>query len=270
MASLSTDTELTPKLQVFVRKLRGAGLQHLWLDPCSTRRETYRALAIFSDNTQEWYEDSCLSALKQNDDVDLLQELHNFTRKHHLLQSEFKGTVAHAKENPSTLTVEASVGTNSNVLTDEVHFLEGGDIICFSAKMWVPPAQAVLLQRTTFRGAKTFDMEVLDGEKQTCHEVRLVPKSFLKSVETWGVDASMWVFRSPGNPVPTKLLLRAYKDGDDWNTIARALTGEDSSSESESEDEWIPDEGSDSDEDMESESESECEDSDNDPLSCLN
>lgn len=262
MASLSTKP-LSPNLTSFVEVLRRAGtLKHLFLDPCSSSQETYRALAIDGEGNAFWYEGTCLSALKNGDDVDLQVEIDKFASSHNILSTEFAGVVASKVEGTGCV-VEASVGSGSKVMTDRVHFLGTGDVVCFSAKLWVPCAQAVLLQRTTFRGAKTFDLELLNGVKQTSSEIRLVPKKQMPEIEEWGTQAEMWVFRSPGNPVPSKLLLRAYKDGESWEAIARALTGGDSSSDEESEeDEWVPEEGSDSDESM-------CSDEEDDLLACL-
>lgn len=266
MAALSTCTEMTPKLQKFVAALNAeTSLPLLLLDPCSSSRETYRALAVFANGKTLWYEDTCLSLLRQSDDVDLVGEIKKFARSHSILEDVYKGVFANQKILPGNLTVQASVGHNASVVTDEVHFLSQGGVVCFSAKLWIPPAQAVLLQRTTFRGAKTFDMELLNGDTQSCSEIRLVPKIHLEHVEVWGTQANMYVFRSPGNPVPTKLLLSAYRDGENWDTIAKALTGEESSCESDSEEEWIPVDVIDSDET------SSDEESDNeDLLMCLN
>ena len=262
MASLSTKP-LSPKLASFVEVLRCAGtLKHLFLDPCSSSQETYRALAIDGEGNAFWYEDTCLSVLKNGDDVDLRVEIDKFASSHNILGAEFAGVVASKVEGTSCV-VEASVGSGSKVVTDRVYFLGTGDVVCFSANIWVPLAEAVVLQRTTFRGAKTFDVELLNGSNQTSFEIRLVPKEQLQNIEGWGTEAGMWVFRSPGNPVPSKLLLRASKDGESWGNIARALTGEDSSSDEESEaEEWIPSEDSDSDESMYS-------DEEEDLLSCL-
>lgn len=251
MTSLSTKSAVSPKLTSFVQALRSAGtLKYLFLDPCTSSQETYRALAIDANDKAVWYEDTCLSVLKSNDDVDLQLELEKFASSHDILRDEFGG-VATTKIDGTNCIVEASVGNGSKVVTDRVHFLGTGDVVCFSANLWVPPAEAVVLQRTTFRGAKTFDLELLNGSKQSSFEIRLVPKDRLQDIEAWGTEAGTWVFRSPGNPVPSKLLLRAFKDGETWEAIARALTGDDSSSDEESEAEWVPSEGeSDSDESM--------------------
>ena len=261
MASLSTNSvELRPKLGAFVDALRKAGgLKRVFLDPCTSSRETYSALAICGGDKALWYEDTCFSVLKNGDEVDLQAEIEGFVSSHNILSEEFGAVLVPE----GTYVVEASVGNNSQVITDRVHFYGVGDVVCFAAKLWVPCAQAVLLQRTTFRGAKTFDLELLNGDKQTSSEIRLIPKKQMPEIEEWGTQAGMWVFRSPGNPVPSKLLLRAYKDGEVWESIARALTGEDSSSDEESEeDEWVPEEGSDSDESMYS-------DEEDDLLACL-
>jgi len=262
MASLTTKPALSSKLSSFVQALQalreGGELERVLLDPCTSSRETYRALAICGGRAL-WYEDTCLSVLKNSDDVDLQVEIEKFASSHEIIAKEFGGVSAVG------CVVEASVGNGSRVITDRVHFLVTGGVVCFSAKLWVPSAEAVVLQRTTFRGAKTFDLELLNGSNQTSFEVRLVPKNRLHDVEAWGTNAGMWVFRSPGNPVPSKLLLRAFKDGETWESIARALTGADSSSDEESEaEEWMPSEGSDSDESMSEEEEEE-----EDLLSCL-
>ena len=138
--------------------------------------------------------------------------------------------------------------------------------------------QALLLQRTFFRGAQTFDMEVLNGDRRTSLEFRLVKNSHLAEVKSWGTDNHMLVFQST-EILTSSLLFRAYRElknenytsAQCWEEIAKAVTGEDSDEEDEDDvamsgdDEWVPEEDEDSDDSIDEDDE----DAEEDLLECL-
>jgi len=266
---------------VFTKHLSNVrpNLSAVYVSPCSASKDTFSACAVVVKDGvhfKSYFEDSCLSGLyRSEEEVDLSAELVKMRNKYSLLYTHFNAQ--NIQDVPGCLTVQTSVmsGRNSAVSVN-AHLLPGGRVLTFGPNKYFGTGHALLLQRTSFRGAKTFDAELLNGDSKTSFELRLINNCHLADLQKWGTENNMVVFRSP-EIVSSNLLFRAYEESivdgntpeETWVVIARALTGEDSDLEDEGEtpddDEWVPSEGgSDSDESMDSEEEDE-----EDLLECL-
>lgn len=243
-------------------------LKHLYISPCSSVKDTFSACALVLESSGEikvyFYENSCLAGVfRREEEVDLAEELQKVREKHSILYTHFGGQ--DVRNIPGAFTVQTSIikGRNSAVATS-AHFLPHGHVVSFSPCHCVHSAQALLLQRTAFRGAKTFDAELLNANANTSFELRLIKNCHLNSLQEWGTGNNMIVFRS-SEIIASSLLFRAYRESVDdgktpeeaWIAIAKALAGEDSDTECEEDggdsDEWMPesdDESSDSDNSM--------------------
>ena len=255
-------------------------LQEVYVSPCTASKDTFSVCAVIGavgNQKAHFFEESCLSGCYRGDvEVDLEEELEKLRKKYSVLYTNFGAR--NVQDIADTVEVQASIMTGRNsAVTASVYFLPKGRVLSFSPNKFFGTAQALLLQRTSFRGAKTFDAELLDGDNTAALELRLVKNCHLTNLQNWGTNNNMVVFRS-SEIVSSKLLLRAYRESvddgktpyDAWVLIARALTGEEDDSENEDgvaseEDEWIPDsDESDSDESMDSDDEYE-----EDLLDCL-
>lgn len=212
-----------------------------------------------------------MSALTSAGDesIDFQRALDNFKKSFESLYDDWHAIDIDSSDVAVKIPTSVQTDRNTAVMVDtyfihqvpQISNIHKPQIITFEPNFIFWGGEAVLLQRTSFRGAKTFDAEILNGEKQTSFEVRLVSNAHLTSLQEWGCNSNMLVFRSPGTPIHSSLLFRAYTAGESWENIARALTGEDGSSE-ESEDsdgDWEPD-GSEGEEDSEDEDMEENED----------
>lgn len=266
--------------QVFTNHLSNVrpNLIGVYVSPCSASKDTFSACAVaVRDGTHftAYLEDSCLSGLyRSEEEVDLSAELVKMRKKYSLLYTQFNAQ--NIQDVPGCLTVQTSImsGRNSAVSVN-AHLLPGGRVLTFGPNKYFGTGQALLLQRTSFRGAKTFDVELLNGDSKTSFELRLINNCHLADLQKWGTDNNMVVFRS-SEIVSSKLLFRAYKESvaegktpeEAWIVIANALTGEESDSDDQNsgDEEWVPSEGdSDSDESMGSEGE----EGEEDLLDCL-
>lgn len=254
-------------------------LSAVYVSPCSASKDTFSVCAVsVKDGVHfsSYFEDSCLSGLyRSEEEVDLTEELKKLRNKYSSLYNHFNAQ--NITDVPGAFTVQASVmrGRNSAVTVD-AHFLPGGRIVTFGPNKYFGTGQALMLQRTSFRGAKTFDAEIMNGDAKVSFELRLINNCHLTDLQKWGSDNGMVVFRSP-EIVSSNLLFRAYHESlnDDisseeaWVVVAKALTGEDSDSDEDAprsdEDEWIPSEGGDSDSDESMDSDEE----EDDLLECL-
>lgn len=264
---------------VFTAVLSNAGpkLKHVYVSPCHASKDTFSVCAVcVKDGVhfKHYFQESCLSGCyRGEEEVDLAEELQKLRQKYSCLYTRFGAQ--NIQDVPGSFTLQVCVpkGRNSAVTVD-AHFLPGGKVITFDPNKYCYTGQALLLQRTSFRGAKTFDAEILNGDAKSSFEMRLIKNCHLADLQKWGSENNRIVFRS-SELVSSNLLFRAYdeslEDGktpeEAWVVIAKALTGEDSEEEDkpESSDEWIPD-GSESDESMDSCDEEEEEE---DLLECL-
>lgn len=251
-------------------------LSAVYVSPCHASKDTFSACAVVVKNgvhSARFFEDSCLSGLYQREEeVDLTAELVKFREKYSCLYTHFDAQNVCDVAGAFTIQVSVMQGRNSAVTVD-AHFLPGGRVVTFGPNKYFGTGQALLLQRTSFRGAKTFDAEILNGDSKVSFEVRLVNNCHLTDLQKWGTNSDMVVFRSP-EIVSSTLLFRAYNESlmdgkspeESWIVVAKALTGEDSDSDApeSDEDEWIPsDESESDDESMEEDEEEE------DLLGCL-
>lgn len=257
----------------------GPNLKHVFVSPCHASKDTFSACAIcikYGVHFTHYFQESCLSeCYRVGEEVDLTEELKKLRQKYSCLYTRFGAQ--DIKDVPGSFTLQACVprGRNS-AMTVDAHFLPNGKVLTFDPNLYCGSGQAVLLQRTSFRGAKTFDAEILNGEAKSSFEMRLVKNCHLSDLQKWGTENNMVVFRS-SELVSSNLLFRAYDESladgktpeEAWVVIAKALTGEDSEEEDEPQgsdvDEWVPD-GSESDESMDSCEEDEEEE---DLLECL-
>lgn len=247
----------------------------VYVSPCTASKETFSAVAISHSGECSWFRASALSALTSAGDesVDFQKALRDFKSS---FQSLYEDWHAIDLESGVAMKIPTSVqlGSNRAAMVDTYFILRAPheshptnihkpQIITFEPNLLFKGGEALLFQRTSFRGAKTFDAEILNGEKGASLELRLVPNAHLTSLEGWGVENDMVVFRSPGTPIHSGLLFRAYKAGETWVDIASALTGEDESSEESNDGDWVPEESEEEDDSM-SEGEE-----DGDLLECL-
>lgn len=260
---------------IFTTTLANAGshLKHVYVSPCHASKDTFSACAIcIKDGVHfdHYFQESCLSGCyRGEEEVDLAEELKKLRQKYASLYTCFGAQ--DIKDVPGSFTLQACVprGRNSAVTVD-AHFLPSGKVITFDPNLYCGTGQALLLQRTSFRGAKTFDAEILNGDDKSSFELRLVKNCHLSDLQKWGTENNMVVFRS-STLVSSNLLFRAYDESladgktseEAWVVIAKALTGEDSEEEDEPQDsdadEWVPGD-SESDDSMDSCDEEEEED----------
>lgn len=246
----------------------------VYVSPCTACKETYSAVAISHHGDVAWFRASALSALTSAGDesIDFQYALENFKKSFQSLYDEWQAINIDSSEVALKIPTSVQTDRNTAVMVD-TYFLRNPSaehqIVTFEPNFLFSGGQAVLLQRTSFRGAKTFDAEILNGENQTSFEARLVSNSHLTSLQEWGCKSNMLVFQSPGTPIHSSLLFRAYTAGESWENIARALTGEDGSSEESegSDGDWEPDDSEEEEED--SEDESMDEEEEEDLLECL-
>ncbi|MBM93568.1 MAG: hypothetical protein CMF51_02305 [Legionellales bacterium] len=255
-------------------------LKHLYISPCSSVKDTFSACALLLDSSGKlevlFYEDSCLAGcFRREEEVNLADELKKVRQKHSIFYTHFGGE--DIKDVPGAFTVQTSITKSRNTaVAANAHFLPNGHVLIFGPCHCIHDAQALLLQRTGFRGAKTFDVELLNGDSQKSFELRLVKNSHLNDLQEWGTTNNMIVFRS-SEIIASSLLFRAYRESledgktseEAWIAIAKALEGEDSDAEYEENgydsDEWVPEDDDDSSESDESMGE----DDEEDLLECL-
>ena len=246
----------------------------VYVSPCTSSKETFSAVAISHSGECCWFSASALSALTSAGDesVDFQKALRDFKSSFQSLYDDWQAI--DLDSGGAALKIPTSVQTDRNTaaMVDTYFICDPSakqQIVTFEPNFVFSGGQAVLLQRTSFRGAKTFDAEILNGKAQTSFEVRLVSNAHLTSLQEWGCKSNMLVFRSPGTPIHSSLLFRAYSSGESWENIARALTGEDGSSEESegSDGDWKP--GDSEEEEEEEDSEDEDEDMEEDLLECL-
>lgn len=203
--------------------------------PATSSQEHFYAVATYDSGEPVWFSASSLSGVSVTDDFDVAAHLLSFYNKFSRLYSEHGAT--NVSDIRDAYSIQASMGNQRTATTCAVHFLPIGLVVCFPTKIFIRTSSAVLLQRAACSGTRTFDTVVFYGEEgaEMHKEFRLMPKISLVDVQGWGTKGGAIVFCSPDIPIDPKLILNARHEGEEWIEIARALTGEDESSEEDSE-----------------------------------
>ena len=120
----------------------------------------------------------------------------------------------------------------------EIYFLENEKLLIYGEPIIEPP-DAVILQR--FGSTKTFDL-ILYFEDHSRRMISSIQKKH--SAEIYEYFST--VLNAGPDQAPINMIEDAKRDGESWESIDKALTGESSDDE-----EWVPDSGESSDSDSE-------------------
>lgn len=248
MASLVSAAPVQPSLQRLLAVLENAASARVLCSPCSATNEVFSVLVTFSDQSlkPEWVRASCLAALSsQNTDVDVEKGIREFRKSFQALYDDH-GAV-NVNDLDGVVSVEASIGGTATATTAKVHLLPDGGVVCFETQNWTPRPTLIVLQRTAYAAARTFDALLLlpnaNRRRDRALELRLVEKHHLSSVVGWSERAGGALVCSPGAPLSAQLVLRAFADGSTCEEVANAIAGEDSDSDSDSDVEWHDSDG---------------------------
>ena len=248
-AQVSSAVAVGGRLASFVASWGGERPSSVLCSPCSSGDEVFSVVAVFPDGVR-WLRASCLEALSDvADEADVARGVREFKRGFGRLYVEFGATDAAGVA--GGFVAEASMGDNASAMTAPVHFLPGGVCVCFESQTYADATELAVLQRTAYSAARTFDALLLRQDaKNAVVELRLLEKRHLGAVSKWAVDGGTTVLRSPGQPIPSHLLLRVYAEGSTTEDVVRIFTGaHDSETMSDSDEEWCEDESSDDEED---------------------
>ena len=236
---------LTTSLPSFVASLREARPSSVLCSPCSSGDEVFSVAAVYPFGVR-WLRASCYEALSEiRDEVDVAKSLRDFRRGFAVLYEQFG-----AVDVPGAgFAAEASMGDNASAVTAPVHFLPGGVCVCFESQTYAEAVELAVVQRTAYSAARTFDALLLRPASKTAVELRLIEKRHLTAVTAWATDGGATVLRSPGQPIPSHLLMRVYAEGGTTDDVVRIFTGASDDDVSDSDEDWCEDESSEEEED---------------------
>lgn len=242
------------KLGAWLNSLPAEGRKQIYCSPCSLSNDVYSVVALYDNKPSRWFELSCASALSTNGtEIDVQKSVRDFKQGFDRLYSEFHAV--NVLTLPSVLSFTASIGDNVTAVTALVYLLSDGTVLCFESKDCVPAPDLMVLQRTCYSSAKTFDallMPKSHNQKQVL-ELRLVEKRHRSEVEKWALNNDVVSMCSPGEPIPARLLLQLYKEGCDAEDIVDVFLNpsDDDMSDRSEDEEWCADKEEDDEESSE-------------------
>lgn len=242
-----TSLACNAKLGSWLNSLPSDGRRRVYCSPCSLSNDVYSVVALYDDKPARWFELSCASALYTNGtDVDVQKSVKDFKKGFDRLYSE-EFNALNVLTLPKVLSFTASIGDNVTAVTSIVYLLPDGTVLCFESKDIVPAPDLMVLQRTCYSSAKTFDALLMpkSHNQQQVLELRLVEKRHRCDVEKWALSNEVVSMCSPGEPIPARLLLQLYKEGCNAEAIVDVFlnpSDDDDMSDRSEDEEWCADE----------------------------